>query len=794
MTHSEALEREVAALRERLARLHEAGTRIAEELDLDTVLGEVMDAARTLTGARFSGITMLDEAGELEQFIAPEFSDQQYQALMEMPGGEEFFSYLHGLDGPLRVDDLRTHVAALGLGPFPLALGSYCCQPIRHRGRHVGSIHLSDKHDGTVFAAEDEETLGLFAQQAAIAIANARRMRDERRARADLETLVETSPVGVALFDAPSGRLVSLNREARRIVDGVREPDQSPDELLGVLSYRRADGRTYPAGELLLARALSSGETLRAEEITLEAPDGRRASVIVNATPIRTADGPVESVVVTLQDLAPLEELARMRTDFLGMVSHELRVPLSSIRGSATTLITAEHSLDPAAASQFYRIIDQQAGQMEALITDLLDAARIESGELAVRPEPVALEALVEAAAASFRTGGGTTSGRHELEIQLPEGLARVLAERRRIVQVLVNLFTNAARHSPGAPTIRVSARQHDVEVQLTVADDGIGIEPERLQALFQHPARTDRESGPRPLGPGLGLAIAKGIVEAHGGRIWAESEGAGKGAQFHFTLPAVEPAALPPEPGSVQPARGQFRILALDDDPLTLRYLRESLEEAGFDPFLTGDPEALGSLIAEHRPHLVLLDLVLPESDGMELMERLPELQERPVIFLSAYGGDERVARALELGADDYIVKPFSPTELIARIRTVLRRTAAGQIGPAPPTGEYRCAGLVIDYAEQEASLDGRPLTLTYLEQRLLVELSKQAGEVLSHAQLLPRVWGPAHSGRTGAVRTLVKQLRRKLGDEAESPTYIFNVPRLGYRMPESEPPEAEG
>ena len=221
------------------------------------------------------------------------------------------------------------------------------------------------------------------------------------------------------------------------------------------------------------------------------------------------------------------------------MVSHELRLPLTSIKGSVATLITAEEELDPAEARQFHRIIEQQTGQMETLITDLLDVARIDAGELAVRPEPVAMETLVEAALASFRTGGG----RHDVQIDLPEGLDRVLVERRRIVQVLVNLLTNAARHSPGAAAIRLMARPLDVELQVTVADDGIGIEPERLKTLFQRRARAGRPGGherdpergldgdPGPVRSGLGLAIARGIVEAHGGRIWAESEGAGRGA-----------------------------------------------------------------------------------------------------------------------------------------------------------------------------------------------------------------------------------------------------------------------
>ena len=114
-----------------------------------------------------------------------------------------------------------------------------------------------------------------------------------------------------------------------------------------------------------------------------------------------------------------------------------------------------------------------------------------------------------------------------------------------------------------------------------------------------------------------------------------------------------------------------------------------------------------------------------------------------------------------------------------------MLRRSAGGHAGRPRPAGTLRWGELTIDYAGQLVTLGGRPLELTYLERRMLFELSLRAGDVLSHAELLPRVWGPAHSGRSGAVRTLIKQLRRKLGDDAEDPTWIFNVPRLGYRMP---------
>ena len=784
MASNEALGRENAALRERLSRLSAASLRINESLDFDDVLQGVLDSARSLTGARYGVMTLLDGEGRVQDFLSSGLAEEESGALWAMPDGLRIFESLAGVSGPVRIADLAEHVRALGFGGFtiPLAVGVFRCMgaPMFHRDARVGHVFVGDREDGEEFSRADEETLVMFASQAALVIANARTHREERLARADLETLVETSPVGVALFDAPSGTLRSLNPEARRIMEVVRNPGQSPEELLGALNYQRADGRETSPAESPIARALGTGETVRAEEIVLQAPDGRRINALVNATPIRSAEGRVESVVVTVQDLAPLDDLEHMRAEFLAMVSHELRAPLSSIKGSAATLIRSGLAIDPAASAQFHRIIEQQADHMEELITDLLDVARIQSGELSVLPEAVALDTLVEAARGAFAGG----DGRHEIVIDLPAGLARVLADRRRIVQVLLNLLTNAARHSPGAPAIRLSAVQEDVQVRVTVRDHGVGIDPERLPTLFRAFSGERRGDGDAA-GSGLGLAICKGIVEAHGGRIWAESEGPGQGAQFHFTLPAAEPAALPPEPGTARPGRGQLRILAVDDDPQTLRSMRDALAEEDIEPVVTGDPEAVRLLIAEHRPHLVLLDLMLPGTDGMELMQEVPELRDLPVIFVSAYGGDQRVAKALELGADDYIVKPFSPTELIARIKTVLRRSAGGSAGRPQPAGTSSWGELTIDYAEQLVTLGGRPLELTYLERRMLFELSLRAGEVQSHAELLPRVWGPAHSGRSGAVRTLIKQLRRKLGDDADDPTWIFNVPRLGYRMP---------
>ncbi len=200
----------------------------------------------------------------------------------------------------------------------------------------------------------------------------------------------------------------------------------------------------------------------------------------------------------------------------------------------------------------------------------------------------------------------------------------------------------------------------------------------------------------------------------------------------------------------------------------------------------VTGNPEQVSSLIKKEKPHLVLLDLMLPEVDGIELMESVPELGDAPVIFLSAYRRDQIIARALQAGAVDYIAKPFSPTELVARIQTALRRQhTAVWTEPSEP---FRLGAMTINYTERMVSLAGRAIRLTDREYRLLYELSVNAGRLLTHHQLLQGVWGPGQLGHSGPIRPIVKNLRHKLSDDARNPRYILTEPRVGYRMPKSE------
>ena len=660
--------------------------RISATLDLPTVLQEVVDSARALTGARFGVIVTIDEAGEVRDWVTSGFTAQERRGLTEWPDGFRLFAHLRDLPGPLRIPDLPGWVRERGFSPELMRSKTLQSMPMRHRGEHVGTFFVSGKADAELFSAEDENLLELFALQAAAAIVNARTHQDEQRARADLEALVETSPVGVAVFDARTGHPVSSNREALRIVEGLMTPGVEPEETLKEVTCRFADLSEIALKRFPLAYALGNAMTLRAVEVELSVPDGRSVRTLVNATPIRDEDGGVVSVVVTTQDLEPLEELSRLRAEFLGMVSHELRAPLTSIKGSAAAALGASPALPQVELLQFFRIVDRQADHMQGLIGNLLDAGRIEAGTLSVDPKPSEVPALVDGARNTFVSGGA----RHAVHIDIPGDLPPVMADRERIVQVLINLLSNAARHSPESSPIRIDAAREGAHVAISVRDDGRGVPPQLLGQLFQKNvvlSRRDGKDAAGGMGPsGLGLAICKGLVEAHGGRIHAESEGLGRGARFTFTLPVAEGGVSESRAGAernhtADGARASTRILVVDDDPQSLRLVRHALSRAGYGVAETGDPNQVAELIHAENPRLVLLDLMLPGIDGIELMTQVPELSNLPVIFISGYGRDETIARAFDAGAVDYIVKPFSPKELVARVGAALRNRAGNRV-----------------------------------------------------------------------------------------------------------------
>ena len=330
-----------------------------------------------------------------------------------------------------------------------------------------------------------------------------------------------------------------------------------------------------------------------------------------------------------------------------------------------------------------------------------------------------------------------------------------------------------------------MSAVGDGVHVAISVADEGRGIPPERLPHLFRK--FSTEQSGEREGDTGLGLAICKGIVEAHGGRIWAESDGPGTGARFTFTLPSVEEPAAGGLPArstrrEQQGEEGQrLRILAVDDDPNDLRYVRDTLAKSGYDPILTGEPTDVVRLVEEERPELVLLDLMLP-GDGRHRADEgdprrgrraghLPlRLWARGADRQSLRHGGRRLRRQALLGDGACGEDPGGPAP-------ASDRGADGALRAGRPDHRLRRAPGDAGGGAAAPDRDGvRAARRALGERRAGADLPAPAGTGLGVEK---------SDGDVRPMRTIVSKLRRKLGEDTEHPRFVFTEPRVGFRMP---------
>jgi PAS domain S-box-containing protein len=789
---SARLEAELTLLRRRLSMFAALSQRLNASLDPQQVLRRVVEGACELVGARYAAVGILGPDGTLAEFVTHGVSDVERERIGHPPVGRGLLGLLKEEQRPLRLANLSAHPQAAGFPPGHPAMRTFLGVPLRDEGVPLGNLYLTEKLGGQEFTADDEELAVLLAGQAAMAIRNARLHADAEAERERLRTLVETSPAGVFVVAAGSGlgdspvRLV--NREAARLLGSAAGADGPLAEFVQGATYFRFDGTEFPEDELPLRRALFRGERVQAEELLVRRPDGTEVPVLVNATPIYDADGHITAAIGVMQDISPIMELEQLRNEFLAMVSHELKTPLTAIKGSAAMALGSKRLLSTDESHELFEIIDDQSDRLRDLVDNLLDVSRIEAGTLSIAPEPVHLEPVVtEALAALTRLAGP-----REVLVEMPEDLPAVQADAQRLQQVLVNLLTNAAKFSPEAAPITVRARQAASGVEVCVADEGRGFAPQEARLLFRKFSQLPGGPGGRRQGSGLGLAICKGIVEAHGGRISAESAGTGQGCAFTFTLPIAAEQPARPVPaevtqrsahvGRISRPGERTRVLVVDDEAQVLRFVQRALDEAGYRPSSARDGAEAVRMVEGEEPDLVLMDVSLPGQDGFEVLRRIREFSGVPVIFLTAVNDAELAARALRSGADDWVTKPFVPDELLARIEAALRRRVlADRIEVRAP---YHNGALEIDFADRRVVVDGDQVALSATEYKLLFELASNAGRVLTHDQILHNVWGPEYSGASELVRSFIRNLRRKLGDDARNPRYILTEPQVGYRM----------
>jgi len=459
---------------------------------------------------------------------------------------------------------------------------------------------------------------------------------------------------------------------------------RSTDELLG-------DGWTRAIHPEDLDRCLG----IRATSFEARAPfsmdlrvrrhDGQYRWMLDNGVPRIGADGAAIGYVgscVDIHERKELEESLAERTQqlrlaerrqgqFLAMLSHELRNPLAPIANAASVLRTLE-STNPILV-RLREILERQVARMGHLIEELIDVTRAAQGQISLVREQVSVESVVQAAVAASHDK--LTAAGHRLDVDVPDERLFVRGDRGRLAQALSHLIINAAKFTFEPSAISISVRRAARTVQIAVKDQGAGIDPTFLPHAFELFAQQDQTLARTLGGLGVGLTLARRIAQLHGGDVEGFSEGPGRGSEFVFWLPLIEPDAASDEPDTGVPRLSEsYRVLIVEDNADTLESLRLQMELWGTEVSTARNAAEALDMAAQFRPQIVLCDIGLPGMDGLRLVEPLRDrLKGMPVVFaaVTGYASAEDQQRALAAGFDSFFVKPLNPGSLANLLRS---------------------------------------------------------------------------------------------------------------------------
>lgn len=492
-----------------------------------------------------------------------------------------------------------------------------------------------------------------------------------------LETTLASIGDAVIATDA-DGHVSFLNPVASKLI-GWNQEEAIGRPLLEVFQIRSADSRELVESPAL--RAMRAGAVVGLTNSTiLVSREGREIPIDDSAAPIRDERRTIVGAVLVFRDvterkrlegelhtrLEQLAEVSQQKSEFLATLAHELRNPLAPIRNSIALLQRKGPQDAELVAAR--AVIDRQAQQMARLLDDLLDMNRLGRAKLELRRERVALADVVDNALETAEpaiTGGG-----HRVSVLLPEEDVVLDADPVRLGQVFANLLTNAAKYMEPGGRITLQAQRSDSQVVVSVRDEGMGIEPEALQRIFemfaQAPGAKERAKG----GVGIGLSLAKGLVELHGGTIHAASAGPGTGSEFTVRLPVVAgPAARTQQvPPSLRSSVAR-RVLIADDVRDNADTLAMILGAHGHEVHAVYDGEQAVQAAERLRPEVVLLDIGMPGMDGYEVCRHIRAQAWGGPMFLIAqtgWGQESDRRRAQEAGFDQHLLKPVDCPKLL--------------------------------------------------------------------------------------------------------------------------------
>ncbi|HEX2171560.1 MAG TPA: response regulator [Dehalococcoidia bacterium] len=491
--------------------------------------------------------------------------------------------------------------------------------------------------------------------------------RAAEQARSEARAILDSTSDAMILV-SPEGRVLSVNRRVAELF-GLDLGDLSArtwDSVCGLFEHllgQASDART------LLAATATDREREFTQIVAQVAPERRELELF--STPVRDAYGEHIGRLYVFRDVTHQRAVDRMKSEFVSLVSHELRTPLTSIQGYVDLVLDGEAGELNEEQRDFLGVVQSNTRRLVALINDLLDLSRIESGRIELRRTPLDLRAIIETTSRSLRPQ--IEAKGQQLSLDLAGDLPLISADHDRLVQIITNLLSNAHKYTPPGGRLTITARRDGDTVQVGVHDTGIGLTSEEQDRLFTKFFRAQNRAVQEAGGTGLGLAITRSLVEMHGGAMTVSSV-AGQGSTFAFSLPVQAGADLDtPREVRDAPRRSRARILVVDDEPDIARLIQRYLERAGYQVRIARTGAEAQTLAATERPDLITLDVILPDVDGFEVLDHLksnPATATIPVILLSSLpdGPDGKL-----LGAVDYLTKPVAEKTLIDRVAQIL-------------------------------------------------------------------------------------------------------------------------
>ncbi|HEX2998725.1 MAG TPA: ATP-binding protein, partial [Armatimonadota bacterium] len=506
------------------------------------------------------------------------------------------------------------------------------------------------------------------------------RLREETE-RIRLATILQSLPVGVLILEGENieNAVATVNAAYQEIhrVEVTAAPAHVQD-LPSLSIYYRPDRETpVPLEALPSVRAAFTGEETQEKEFHLRHTDGSWSVVLDTAVPIRDSRGKLLGSVAVLQDVTEFKRVEQElmaaneeKDRFLATLSHELRNPLAPIQSSVEIL--RRGAADPERVRRIAEVIDRNVKLQARLVNDLLDLARITRGKVQLHRQVVALNTIVERALETVRPSAAGIS----LGCTCPPNIW-VDGDPIRLQQVVMNLLANSIKFTPAGGNVQVDLVTVDNKARVIVTDTGIGISKEMLPHLFEM-FRQGEVAAAGKQGLGIGLALVQSLTELHGGSVWAESAGPGKGSRFTVELPLAAPPEKEEKPGMASHQGTQPNILLVEDNADARETLAMALEMMDYQVESVETPRAALDAVRATLPDAILCDIGLPEMDGYELMRQLralPGMEKVPAFALTGYGQPEDVAKAHEVGFDAHFTKPVDLDELDRCLREAIKQ-----------------------------------------------------------------------------------------------------------------------